>query len=366
MFLAGCAVLPPLQKSRLIAAFHLIETSNFNEAKEVIEEMILDEKASQWPRTWYARGLLSVTAYQDGIRRNDRRRFELYPDQLFVAFESFEKARSLDPRGSLDRQIAPKYVYLANEFQRVGLQHYNARRYEQALRSFEKALLITESPLLSVQLDTNLIYNAALAAVESKNKEAAIRHLARLDKYNHSPNISHLLSTLYVDKGDIGAAERVLLNGIKKYDDNKDLILLLADLLYRNKEVDRALEVLEDGFFQNPGEYIFPFTRGLILQKEERYAEAIESYKLALALAEDRSDIYANIAISFYNIGVEIDKRARTLNSNREVMEERARSREAFESAVGWLARASEQGADNHANIRKLQQLFQRMNISAN
>ncbi len=51
----------PAQKSKVMASFQLIETGKYEEAKKSIEEAIADKKTEQWPRTWYARGLLCQT-----------------------------------------------------------------------------------------------------------------------------------------------------------------------------------------------------------------------------------------------------------------------------------------------------------------
>ncbi len=364
LLLASCAVLPPLQKSKLIAIFHLIEISNYPEAKRVAEEMIEDENANQWPRTWYARGLLCQTAYQEGMRRNNRRMFELYEDQLYVAYESYEKALELDTRNSIAKQLAPKYILLANDFKTMGTQHFNGRRYEEALRAFEKALTINESPVLIAYIDTNLVYNAAIAAIESKKKDKAIKHLKRLDGYNFSTNVTHLLSSTYLEKGDTLNAEKVLQEGVKKYEDNEGLVLLLADLQFNKGDTEQSLLTLTRAHSQDPDNYIFPYTKGLIYQKTEQYNLAIANYKDALKLAPDESKIYTNIAICYYNIGVEIEDNSRLLTSNRAVEEEREKSKAAYESASSWLRQASDKGGSNQASALQLQQRLNRLNIT--
>ncbi len=362
--LAGCSVMPPLYKSKFIAVFHLIEISNYPEAKQVIEELVEDEKFRQIPRTWYARGLLCQTAYQEGIRRNNRRMYELYPDQLFVAFESFEKALELDSRNTMKKQLAPRYVLLANDFQKMGTQHFNARRYNEALRAFEKALKITESPILTVQTDTNLIYNTALAALESKNRDKAIKYLNRLDEYNFSTNVSHLLFKTYLEKGDTLTAERVLKEGVEKYEDNEDLYLLLVDLNFEMGNTDRAFEILNAATLRNPNSHVYPYTKGLIYQKTNQYIKAIDAYMRALDLAPKEFMTYANIATCYFNIGVEIDENARKLTNINHVAEERARSKTAFESASFWLRKAEAVETDKHSDFQKLQQLMKRISAS--
>ena len=360
----GCSTLTPLQRGKFIAVFHLIETSEFEDAKVIVEEMIDDELSAEWARTWYARGLLAQTAWTEGKRRNERKKFELYPDQLFVAIESYEKARELDTKGRFDRQLASRYVLLANEFQKIGEEHFKGKEYDKAFRAFEQALLITESPILAVKTEKDLIYNTALAAYESKKMDKAIEYFSKLDEKNHSTNVSHLLFTAYLEKGDTLSAEMTLAEGIEKYDDNKELTLLLADLLYEQGETERAHEILNKAAKENPEEYIYPFTRGLIYQKEKEYSKAVELYKKAAELAPDELMTYVNIATSYYNMGVEIEENTRLISSSRIVQEERARSEAAFESAAEWLNKAYEKEPEDQAVIIRLYELYKALGIN--
>src|SRR6056297_3075346 len=131
------------QKSKVIAVFQLIETGKYGEAKDAIEDAINEESTEQWARTWYARGVLCQNAYEEGIKKNDKKKTELYPDQLKVAFDSYEKARTLDKKGRYEEQLEPKYVLLANDFQKLGEKRFKNRKYEEALQAFEHALLVT-------------------------------------------------------------------------------------------------------------------------------------------------------------------------------------------------------------------------------
>ncbi|MBW6478179.1 MAG: tetratricopeptide repeat protein [Bacteroidales bacterium] len=361
---SGCSSLTPLQRGKFIAVFHLIETSEFEEAKNIIEEMIEDEQSAEWARTWYARGLLAQTAWTEGKKNNDKKKFELYPDQLFVAIESYEKARELDTKGRFDRQLAPRYVLLANEFQKMGEQHFKEQKYDKAFRAFEQALLITESPILAVKTEKDLIYNTALAAYESNKMEKAIKYLSKLNEKSYSTNVSHLLFTAYLEKGDTLSAEKTLAEGIEKYDDNKDLTLLLTDLLYDMGDTEKAHETLNKASEANPEEYIYPFTKGLIYQKEKQYSKAIEYYKKAVELAPEELMTYVNIATSYYNMGVEIEENTRLINSSRRVYEERERSEAAFESAASWLNKAWEKKPDDQTVIIRLYELYKSLGIN--
>ena len=338
--LAGCSTLTPLQRSKLITAFHLIEDANYEEGKAFIEEMVEDEEAAKWPRTWHARGLLYQNAYRDGMRRNNRNLYELQPRQLFVAYESYEKALALDAGRGIRKQITPKYVLLANEFQRMGQRRFDEGKYDEALEAFEAVQQIRQSKLLNLDPDTNLVYNMAVAALEGSNHEKAIQYLYQLDAYKYGTNVSHLLSAEYLQQGDTIEAKRVLEQGINKYEDNEDLILLLVDLNFEQGQVEQSLEILGHKSSVYPNNYQFPYTKGLILQKTGSYQEAIEAYEESLELEPEKPIIYAHVATCYFNIGIEIEEYARTLEQNRLVIRERERSTAALESATEWLNKA--------------------------
>jgi tetratricopeptide (TPR) repeat protein len=361
---SGCSVISPLQKSKFIAVFHLIETANYTEAKEVIEEMKSDEKSGGWARTWYARGLLCQTAYQDGMKNNDKKKYELYPDQLYVAYTSYERARIMDRGARLEKQLAPKYVYLANEFQKIAEKHFRNAKYEEALRAYEQAVKINQNPILSVQIDTNLIYNTALAAYESNNRDKAIEYLTQLNDAKFSTNVLHLLYLSHLEKGDTLAARDILSEHVHNYDDNQDLILVLVDLLYQKGEIEEAIKTLDNASKANPDQYIFLYTKGLIYQKGEQYTKAIESYKEAATIAPDELLIHIQIATCYYNIGVEIEENSRAINNSLRVLEEKAKSVAAFESAISWLDKAYDKKPDNPVIIMSLFELYKALSVS--
>jgi tetratricopeptide (TPR) repeat protein len=354
----GCSFFLMAQKIKVISVFQLIENAKYNEAKTTIEEAITEDKTMNWYKTWYARGLLCQTAYQTGIKEKDKKKYELYPDQLYVAYDSYEKALSLGPGGRLEGQVAPMYVLLANDFQKLGENYYDSKNYEDALKAFEHALKITHSPILSVQPDTNLVYNTALAAFECNEWEKAIEYLSILHAYHYSVNVTHLLSDSYLAKGDTISAERVLSEGIHGNKDNEDLVLLLVDLLYKTDHNEKILSILDSASSMSPSNYIYPYTKGLFYQKKEQYDKAIDAYREAIKLAPDEVKIYTNLSTCYYNSGVEIEENARKITSNSIFLEEKAKSEAAFESAVSWLEKAHKEIPDNQEVTTKLNQLY--------
>lgn len=354
----GCSVLSPLQKGRLISLFHLIETAKYTEAKEVAEEMIEGEESSLWANTWYARGLLCQNAYMEGKKKNDAKLFELYPDQLYVAFESYEKARRLDNKGRMDRQLAPRYVQLANEFQTEGVRQFDLGNFDESLRAFEQSLTIKNSPILTVETDTLLIYNTALAAFESEAWDKALSYLGQLHNFRYSINATHLYFKTALKANDSLTAEKVLREGVSLYDYDETMVLLLSDFLFESGDNSGALQVLQDALKKHPLNPRFLYTKGLVLQKMEQYPQAIEVYNDVIRIDPGNVMAHVNIATCYYNLGVEFEETARSLTSNLAVQEERARSEEAFREAVTWLDKANQQEPEDQAVITRIFDLY--------
>jgi tetratricopeptide (TPR) repeat protein len=364
IIITGCINALQAQRSKVISLFQLIETGKYDDAKKAIEEAVEDEKTAEWPVTWYARGLLCQTAYEKGMEKKNKKHYELYPDQLYCAYDSYEKALELDSRGRIEKQLPPLYVLLANDFQKLGENHFKEKEFKEALRAFETALEINRNPMLSVVIDTNLIYNTALAAYESSAWEKAITYLSTLNENKYSPNASHLLFSVYLETEDTLSAEQLLTEDIDRYEDNEDLVMLLAELLYEKNEIEKAVGVLDTAFTKEPDNHIFPYTIGLIYQKTEQYRKAIAAYKMAVDLAPEEVKIHTNIGTCYYNTGVEIQKNARTISNNRIFLEEKKKSESEFSSAIKWLEEAYELDPDNQVVIEKLYALYKVLGIT--
>lgn len=354
----SCSVLSPFQKSRVISLYHLIESGQFADAKTVTEELVEGEESSQWASTWYARGYLCQTAYTAGMQTSDPKLFELYPDQLYVAWESYEKARMIDGREKMERQLAPKYVLLANDFQHLGMKHITDEQYSKAVRAFEQALRIEKLPFMSLKQDTMLVYNTALAAWKNKNWNKAKSYLETLHRYRFSENATHLLYRTYISLDDTAAAEKALFEGVTDYQDHENLVLLLAELLYEQSKITEAIAVIDRAISENPVNAKYHYNKGLIFQMEARYVEAIEAYEKAINFNPDNLMAYCNIATCYYNIGVTYEENTRRLTSNQAVKKERIKSETAFQSALTWLDNAIARQPQDGWVIQKLSRLY--------
>jgi len=348
----------------VISANNLIESEKFEDAKEAIELAISNDRTSAWHRTYLVKGLLCQKAFESGFDKNETKLTELYPRQLFHAYDSYEKALELDTRKRIHASIETQYYQLANDFQKLGKKHYQLREYNEAMKAFEHALLIGKSPLISVEIDTGLIYNTAMAAYESRNWDKAILYLTGLDEDAYSTEITILLQKAYLTVNNSQAAEMVLKDGIEKYDYDRTIVLQLVDLYVDAERWEEAFGVMDSSIMHKPENYYFPWTRGLLFQNREMYEPAIRDLKLASELAPEEVDILYNLGVCYYNMGVELNESARSIRNNNQYKAVRAQAKSNFTEAVIWFEKAHQANPEHQPTIQKLYQLYSRLRMT--
>jgi tetratricopeptide (TPR) repeat protein len=351
------------QKSRVLSAIQMIDQKKYEEAKEAIELAIWNDKTSSWARTYYVRGLLCQVAFEDGFEKREVKKTSLYPDQLYLAYSSYERALELDLRKRLYTSISQKYYLLSNDFRNLGQRRFLNGDYEEAFRAFEHALLINKSSLIHADTDTSLIYNTALAAYESQNWDKAIAYLTGLHEQGHAPSTSLLLYNALLETGDTLKAEEVLLDGLEIYHYENQAVLYLVNLYAMSSRDDQALSILEKAIQQRPENYRFLWARGLIQGRKGESEKAIESFKAALELAPDESKLYYHIGVIYYNEGIYMTEQALKITSIDKYLEKKTLARDYYLKAVSWLEKAYEMDPFDQELISKLYQLYNQLQM---
>jgi len=351
------------QKSRVLSVIQMIDQGKYEEGKEAIELAVWNDKTSSWARTYYVRGLLCQTAFEDGFEKKESKKTALYPDQLYLAYSSYERALELDSRNRHKAAVSQRYYTLSNDFRKLGQRHFQLREFDMAMRAFEHALLVNKSPLIHAKVDTNLIYNTAMAAYESKNWDKAIGYLTGLHESGYGTSSSLLLYQAHMEKGDTAEAEEILFEGLEIYNYDTQVVIYLINLFDRDGRNEKGLEVLNLAIQHTPDNYKLYWGLGLIYRKTGDLDKAVESYKAALKLAPDESMIYYHIGLIYYNQGIDLTEQSLRVSNNDDYNKLRAMARERFREAVVWLEQSYEMDPYDENTISKLYQLYYQLQM---
>ena len=351
------------QKSRVLAVKQMIDAAKYDEAKEAIELAVLNDRTSKWYRTYYTKGLLCQTAYEAGVEKDESKLINLYPDQLFVAYDSYEKALELDVRERMHSQIRHQYYLLANDFRSMGEELFMKKTHKESLRAFEHALLIGESDLVSAKTDTNLVYNTAMAAYESENWEKTTKYLSSLHEIAYSVNTTLLLAMAWRNAGDTVRSEEVLMEGVELFHYDESVLIFLVNELVRSGRMEPAITYLNKAIEASPENFLFLWARGLVYRRMNDYDKAILSFRKAAELAPEKPTLYYHIGVSYYNIGIDLRESALRVAENDDYLEIREQYLEKFREAVKWLERSYELDPTNEKTITRLNQLYYQLQM---
>lgn len=358
ILLLGMALAASAQKSRVLAVKQMIDAGKYDEAKEAIELAVWNDRTSMWHRTYYIKGLLCQTAYEAGVEKKDTKKTNLYPDQLFVAYDSYEKALELDARERIHNHIRLQYLSLSNDFKSLGEELYQKGEYKESLRSFEHALLINESDLLTSKRDTSLIYNAAMAAYESKNWGKATEYLTVLHEDAYSTRATLLLGIAWHNSGDTTRSQEVMLEGLELYQYDEALVMYLVSEFASSEKLDLAINILDKAIVARPENFLYYWARGLGYRRMNDYDNAMANFLIAADKAPDTPTLYYHIGVSYYNIGIDLRESALVIVENDEYQEIRKQYMVKFREAVKWLERSYELDPENEKTLAKLTQLY--------
>ena len=351
------------QKSRVVSAVQMIDQKKYTEAKDAIELAVWNDKTSSWARTYYVRGLLCQVAFEDGFEKREVKKTSLYPDQLYMAYSSYERALELDLRKRLHSTISQKYYLLSNDFHLLGQRRFYNGEYEEAFRAFEHAMLVNNSKLIQADIDTGLVYNTALAAYESQNWDKAIAYLDGLHEQGHATATSLLLYNALLESGDTVRAEEVLLEGTEIYEYENQSVMYLVNLYTLSGRDIEALKVLEKAIKHKPGNYRFLWARGLIQGKIGEPEKAIESFKAALELAPGEAELYYHIGVIYYNLGINMAEQSLKISSIDEYLVMKNKAREQYLIAVSWFEKSYEMDPYDDETTSKLYLLYNQLQM---
>jgi len=338
------------QKGKVTSAQSFKDAQKLDKAVEAIEEAIdpsgdKTDKTLEWPKTWEVRGEIYQALYQT----KDANFQKLSSNPLKVALESYQKALQLDDKGRNGNAIKIKLTLLISDFTDQAVKAFNNNNYNLALESFKKILEIQEMPLMkddnAQAVDTVIIFNAGLAAYNAEKYGEAIKYYEKAAEYDYNgARTFELISSSYMLQNDTVKALEALQKGFEKYPDNSSIMVAMINIYLNANKVDEAMKYLDLAIEQDPNNASFYFARGSLYDKTGETDKAIEAYRKAIALKEDFADAYYNLGAIYYNKGVkQIDvANAVPANEAERYEEEKNKADVEFKKAIEPMEKAAE------------------------
>jgi len=167
----------------------------------------------------------------------------------------------------------------AVDYNNEGNEFVRNKDYKSAYESYSKAIELNNA---EGKIDTNLIYNAGYCAFKASKYDEALPLLQQSIEFNYKEAMPYIyIGQIYSKDDKYDVMEKVLLEGIGKYPDDKNLNKLLAScylkegLVYFNEGNDIKSKANSSGLNESDPEAF-----------KAEYAKADEKFKVALPYFE--------------------------------------------------------------------------------
>ena len=399
------------QKGKVNSAISFKESGKLDRAWETIQEAVnpanpKSEKSINWPDSWEARGEILEAIYKS----KDENYRKLVENPLEDAYNSFMKAIELDPKGgspALKIKLLSSFIPTLSN---AAIEAFTAQKFGLSSDYFEKVLNLEATPLFKADntIDTAIMYNTGLAAMNAKQYDKAIKYFSLTAKLGYNPSSSYSqIINAYQLKGDTLAFLRIMKEASEKYPEDQSMLLQLfnyyntkgktelaidylnkaisqeptnptfhlnkgfaLDKLGRlddaTKEYELAINYLDKAISEDPANPSLHLNKGLAYDKLGRLDDALKEYEKAIKLKADYADAYYNIGVIFYNRGVKQFEIANAVSSNEQAKFEieKNKSDEEFAKAVPYLEKAVEYNPNDMFIKDQLKNLYYRLKMT--
>lgn len=289
------------QKKVVRIAEKELNKGNLKVAWDTLQAALQNEETKNNADTWFLRGLIlqNIAKSTDSIIRN------MVDNPVNQAYESYEKAIQIDAkvRNKVNLQLNDLYIAAVTH----GSEAFDKKDFNKALEMFELALKIESAPIFKNIIDTSMMYNCGLAALNAKNYDKAIEYFQKAAQYGYNGGITYsLLRSAYVEKGDSVAALKTLQEGFEKYPNDLNMIVDLVNYYIVAQKVEDALKYLNIAKEKEPNNPSFYFAEGTLYEKLNDFEKAEAAYRKATEIDPNSFNAWYNLGVLYYNKAVKI------------------------------------------------------------
>lgn len=245
-----------------------LDKKQYREAKTAVDAVIANPKQATKSDPWYFKARVYNALSLDPTTPPD----EAY-DLKIQTFESLKKYQALDPKDiRLKFENYQSYLEVYLGMFDLGAKYFNEKQYDKAFNSFKYALdakdfmiakNYTYTNITLYPLDTALVLNTAISAMQSKNEEQTVKYYRMLTDANVSGEsymeVYEYLADLYTKREDKENQQAMIEKGKQLYPNNDYWYLLELDAMRDKADQSTMFAKYEEVMAKNPKNYVVPY-----------------------------------------------------------------------------------------------------------
>jgi tetratricopeptide (TPR) repeat protein len=323
----------------LVKAYELIQTAKDNDESKVM------------PDTWIIRGkILQAIAKDSALSKAN-------PEALKEALASYLKAIEIDPESK--KEVNIQLIDFMPIAINKGADLFNSGKFEGALDYFELKLKAQENSIMSINIDTMIIFYAGRAALGSKKYDQAISYFNKAISYNYMGAIPFsLVKEAYMQKGDTVNSLETLKKAFEKYPNELNVIVDLVNFYLQTGKPLEALNYLSIAKQKEPNNASYLFAEGTLYEKMNDFVKAEVAYLKSIELDSLNINGYYNLGVMFYNMGVSINNDATKENDNKKYDELIVKRNIEFNKSIPYFEKAHKISPKDQDVAKSLKSLY--------
>ena len=366
------------------------EIESLTKAKENIDLASANPETKDMAKTQKLRAEVYVTIFDNDLRMeteklvsiNDPNKRSLAAYQnassasLSEAFTACTYGKSVDTKGNYTSEFNTFTTRISSHFENKAIADYNAKKYADALPSFEKAYEINGAK------DTTSLSNCALVADRGAiYDKAKLYYQKMIDNKQGFGNTYSSLVNVYLMMKDTVVGMDMLKKGRVAYPNDINLVITETNYFLKTNNSKEALNNLNIALTAKPKDANLYLVRGNIydnlanpkdaagkdMEKPKDYNEKLKlaesDYQKAIELKPDYFDAMYNLGVLYNNHGVALNKIADKITDNAKYKEANDLATAEFSKALPVLEKALEVNPKDRNTMYALKQIYARMQL---
>lgn len=346
------------QNAEVVNAYNYQKNKEYDKAKISIDKASLDPKTGISAKTWYYRGLI----YQDIEESAEPNIKAVDAQALDKSIESYLKSIELDVKKNYTDDIKKRIPYLQNRYVNKGIEAYKAKDFQGAADNFLKSADISEK--LFSKIDTNLLFNAALAALNAKNVPVQKTLFTRLiDLKYPEVEVYRSLANIYLSEKDTAKGLEYIAMGRTAFPGNNALMIDELNIYMSRGQSKQMISKMEEAANADPNNKTLWFALGATYDNMGKKDNAETAYKKSLAIDSNYFDALYNLGAMYYNAGVEVYNKVKDLpmSKEKEYNAGKAKYTASFNKSLPYLEKALQIQPNDLNTLASLKEVYAKL-----
>lgn len=349
------------QKGKVTSTLNYVDNGNLEKAKEAMDGAEIHDKTKEWPRTYYAKGRLAQAVFESESAKTRK----LYNDPLIVAYNSYLKSIKLDDKDKMSKMIILQIPQLSNDFLTWAAEEFEAENYDKSLMAFETLIELQNSDLYLGMLDTVLLFNAGIVAINAEKYDKALNYFEKCIEMEYGESQPYeYIHSIYLNRGDMENAEKILIAAFEKFEDSPNVLLSLIQFYLINEMNEEALEYIAIAKSEDADNYRLYWAEGVIEMNNENYDKAIKALDRSIQLEPEFFDTQYNMGVCYYNMGVNMVLLANDILDNAKYNTAMEEANKVFANAIPYMEKALELDPVHVGTLTSLKELYYRLQMT--